>query len=220
MTNNWIKTRAGNGMPLNDLKSQLEADQQQYQNYNPAPYFDIWLERTFGADLGAEAIKQFGCTGEDGSNCHESISRFVTATQWACSSRYALQTSYGQGSSSENVLYPVEFGEPNCKDDENKKTKACHGSEQKWVRGDSFGASDFGTWTSKAYGAFYRTGVIPTNKPYSLKTWEGKTFNETHSKLTDLSQKPKQGRIIYFPIILRNELRRFQSYFIITLGTI
>ena len=67
-------------------------------------------------------IKQFGCTGEDGSNCHESISRFVTATQWACSSQYALETSYGQGSG--NVLYPVEFGEPNCKHDENKKNQS------------------------------------------------------------------------------------------------
>ena len=171
MTSNWIKTRAGTGMPLNDLKSQLEADQQQFQTFNPAPYFDIWLERTFGPNLGAEVIQQFGCTGDAGSNCHESISRFVTATQWACSSRYALETAYGQGSS--NVLYPVEFAEPNCKDDENKKTKACHGSEGKWVRGDSFGKSDFGTWTSKAYGAFYRTGVIPKDKPYSLKTWEG-----------------------------------------------
>ena len=180
MTTNWIKTRAGAGMPLNDLKSQLEADQQQYQNFNPAPYFDIWLERTFGSELGAETIKQFGCTGEDGSNCHESISRFVTATQWACSSRYALQTSYGQGSG--NVLYPVEFGEPSCKDDENKKTKACHGSEGKWVRGDNFGASDFGTWTSKAYGAFYRTGVIPSDKPYSLKTWEGEFYYWAPSK--------------------------------------
>ena len=174
MTANWIKTRADAGMPLNDMKTQLERVQQQFQILNPAPYFDIWLNRTFGPDLGADVIQQFGCTGEDGSDCWESISRFVTATQWACSSRYALKTSYGANSTSGNVLYPVEFAEPNSKDADNQKTKTSHGSEGNWVRGNRNGLSDFGTWTTEAYGAFYRTGVIPKDEPYSMKTWEGK----------------------------------------------
>ena len=73
-----------------------------------------------------------------------------------------------------DVLYPVEFANPSCIDDYGERTKACHGAEGGWVRGQKLGNNDFGTWVSKAYGSFYTTGSIPENKDYSLSTWAGK----------------------------------------------
>ena len=72
-----------------------------------------------------------------------------------------------------DVLYPVEFANPNCDDDNGEKNKVCHGAESGWVRGQRFGQNDLGTWASKAYGSFYTTGSIPENKDYSLSTWAG-----------------------------------------------
>ena len=122
--------------------------------------------RLFGDDLGAEMVSVFGC-GESGTNCHDQIARFTVATQWVCSTRYALEHSYGPNEPMD-VLYPVEFANPSCVDDNGDKTKSCHGAEGQWVRGNQFGKNDFGTWTSKAYGAFYTTGAIPTGKDYTL----------------------------------------------------
>ena len=73
-----------------------------------------------------------------------------------------------------DILYPVEFANPSCIDDYGERTKACHGAEGGWVRGQKLGNNDFGTWVSKAYGSFYTTGSIPENKDYSLSTWAGK----------------------------------------------
>ena len=41
-----------------------------------------------------------------------------------------------------DVLYPVEFANPSCIDDYGERTKACHGAEGGWVRGQKLGNND------------------------------------------------------------------------------
>ena len=86
-----------------------------------------------------------------------------------------------------DVLYPVEFANPSCKDDDGVKNKACHGAESGWVRGQRLTQSDFGKWTSKAYGSFYTTGSIPQDKDYALSTWAGKKTKSNERRSTDCS---------------------------------
>merc|ERR1711924_72664 len=126
--------------------------------------------------MGKEMISVFGCDSA-GSNCHDKIARFTVATQWVCSTQYALQRSSGDNNRL-GVLYPVEFANPSCNDDNGEKTKSCHGAEGGWVRGNGFGRTDFGTMTSNAYGSFYRNGSIPLGEDYSLFTWEEMGYND------------------------------------------
>ena len=108
-------------------------------------------------------VNQFGC-GPSGSDCHEQIARFTVATQWVCCTRYALERLYGPNDPN-GILYPVEFAEPNCGDDDNgPKTHACHGADGGWVKASQFTRSSFGRAVGEAYGAFYRTGVIPQDQ--------------------------------------------------------
>lgn len=176
MVSNWINSRAKTGQPLAPLKSEINAAIESSGFKNPSPYFDTWLTTVFGDDLGGEMIEQFGC-GDAGTDCHEQIARFTVATQWVCSTRYALEGLYGPNNPN-GVLYPVEFAEPNCGPSEEEKTHACHGADGGWVKASQFNKNDFGKFVGKAYGAFYTTGSIPQDKDYTLKSWEDMQYND------------------------------------------
>ena len=141
MVSNWINSRAKTGQPLNDLKPDINAATASSGFKNPSPFFDIWLTRVFGDDLGSEMIQQFGC-GDAGTDCQEQIARFTVATQWVCSTRYALERLYGPNDPN-GVLYPVEFAEPNCGPSEDEKTHACHGADGGWVKASQFNKAGF-----------------------------------------------------------------------------
>ena len=176
MTTNWILSRASWGLELNDMKDDITTAIASSGYNNPSPFFNEYLMRLFGPELGPEMVSVFGC-GPPGTNCHDQIGRYTVATQWVCSTLYAFKQSYGPENPM-NVFYPVEFAEPNCNDDDGNKTKVCHGAEGGWVRGNKYSKSDFGKWTAKAYGEFYRNGVIPTDKDYTLSTWEELNYND------------------------------------------
>ena len=97
------------------------------------------MVQSMNPSLGEEMIDQFGC-GPAGTDCREQISRFTVATQWVCCTRFALERLYGP-TNPNGILYPVEFAEPNCGDDENSKTHACHGADGGWVKASQFDKS-------------------------------------------------------------------------------
>ena len=81
MTSDWIKNYVRGGMVLEDMADEINSAIESTGFNNPSPYFDTWLMRVFGNDLGSEMISVFGC-GEVGTNCHDQIARFIVATQW------------------------------------------------------------------------------------------------------------------------------------------
>ena len=92
----------------------------------------------FGDVLGLEMISQFGCPVPNGTDCSEQIARFTVATQWICSTRYALERSYGPDNPN-GILYPVEFAYESC-----LPNHACHGTARQWVTGRNYNKNKFG----------------------------------------------------------------------------
>ena len=51
--------------------------------------------------------------------------------------------------------------------------RACHGAEQGYVFGQHHDTDVFGNAVSEAYGHFFRDGVIPASKDWSLNNLHG-----------------------------------------------
>ena len=81
MTSDWISNYIKSGMVLEDMADEIKSAIESTGFNNPSPYFDTWLMRIFGNDLGSEMVSVFGC-GKVGTNCHDQIARFTVATQW------------------------------------------------------------------------------------------------------------------------------------------
>ena len=60
-----------------------------------------------------------------------------------------------------------------CNYGDGDENRACHGAEQGYVFGQHHETDDFGRGVSEAYGAFFRDGVIPAGKDWSLNNLEG-----------------------------------------------
>ena len=89
MTGKFIINYTKTGMALADLADEINNSIESTGFTNPSPYFDTWLTRIFGDDLGSEMVSVFGC-GEVGTNCHDQIARFTVATQWVRNKSYHL----------------------------------------------------------------------------------------------------------------------------------
>ena len=81
MTGKFIINYTKTGMALADLADEINNAIESTGFTNPSPYFDTWLTRIFGDDLGSQMVSVFGC-GDVGTNCHDQIARFTVATQW------------------------------------------------------------------------------------------------------------------------------------------
>lgn len=182
---------------LEDMKNEIKQTIEELENdpetnkvVNPAPYFNTWLRRTFG-DFGDAMVDMFGCEASDISgdhiDCQRQTSRLMVSTQWVCAPRYAFKQSYGPEDPMD-TFYPVEFAEPNSKDNFGVSNLATHGAQTGYINGknkklectnDQNGEQVcLGKWATEAYGEFYQTGKISANKDYSLKTFAELNFED------------------------------------------
>lgn len=158
---------------------------------NPAPFFDTWLERTFG-ELGSEMVSVFGCQASnvngDNLDCQRQTARLIVSTQWVCAVRYAFKSSYGAVNPMSDKFYPIEFAKPNMKDNFDEKNIAKHGAQGGFTTGEKLnddctsGENNaeicLGKWTAKAYREFYQNGYIPDDKDYSLRSFQDMNYDD------------------------------------------
>ena len=50
------------------------------------------IQNLFGENLASEVEEVFGCT--ENEDCEDQLARFVVATQWVCSTKYALDQHF------------------------------------------------------------------------------------------------------------------------------
>ena len=74
----------------------------------PSPYPEKLYETLF-PDFAAQLKETYGC-GND-ANCESQLTKFVVATQWVCSTRFALQSSWPSNNAK---LWAVQYEEPTC----------------------------------------------------------------------------------------------------------
>ena len=148
----------------------------------PSDYFDQWLGQIYCPEHISAIKNAFGCpNGPNGEvvDCEDRMDRYLTATTFACNTRFALNGAGMKAGWEDGTLgpvYPMEFRYRNCDPDQNGvNQKTCHCAEGNWIVGnvnlnqEAAPWNTFGVDMRSAYGEFFRTGTFPAN---TLKSYE------------------------------------------------
>ena len=78
---------------INLLDQEIKDAQAASGFYVVSDYFDQWVRQVYPTDKADRILEVFGCpNGENGEivDCKDKFDRFVTASHWACNTRWAL----------------------------------------------------------------------------------------------------------------------------------
>ena len=63
------------------------------------------------------------------NDCYDEFARWVQASHWYCTTRWALNGALKANPEAFGAVYPMEFRVPNCDEKDGQPTKTCHCSE-------------------------------------------------------------------------------------------
>ena len=124
------------------------------------------------------------------NDCYDEFARWVQATHWYCTTRWALNGALKQTPEAFGAVYPMEFRVPNCDEKDGQPTKTCHCSEgfisillsktktfrsARWIQGGMGYTGDLGKRMREVWHEFYLNGRFDSQE---IKSWQEMSFDQ------------------------------------------